>query len=102
MNYITPKTLKSQLDSFEENLLLKQKTATQATFKQLIRIELTKLLQNLPRGVDKTELLTYLQDIFGKNNFQNGKYKGGKEIVIETVQEFFGKENIKGGKFIGG
>src|SRR3954469_19445694 len=102
MNYISPKTLKSQLDSFKESLILEQKTANQATFKQLIKSELTKILQNLPRGVDQNELLTYLQDIFGKNNFQNGKYKGGKEIVLEVFYEFFGKENFKDGKFLGG
>src|SRR5204862_6506972 len=95
-------TLKSQLDLFEKTLLTKQKSTNQDFFKQLIRQETTKLLQNLPQGLDKNQLLTFLQDIFGSQNFQNGKYKGGKEIVIETVHEFFGKENFKDGKFTGG
>ncbi|CAI2200163.1 3902_t:CDS:2, partial [Funneliformis geosporum] len=28
--------------------------------------------------------------IFGSKNFQNGKYKGGQEVILETVLEFFG------------
>ena len=95
-------TLKSQLDLFEKTLLTKQKSTNQDFFKQLIRQETTKLLQNLPQGLDKNQLLALLQEIFGSQNFQNGKYKGGKEIVIETVHEFFGKENFKDGKFTGG
>ncbi|CAI2201719.1 10941_t:CDS:2, partial [Funneliformis geosporum] len=75
---------------FKKTLLTEQKIANQTLFKQLVKSETTKLLQNLPQGVDKSQLLSYLQDIFGSQNFQNGKYKGGQEIIIQTFHEFFG------------
>src|SRR4051794_35638679 len=102
MNYITPQALKFQLDNFSKVLITKQKGSNIATFKQLIKTETAKLLQNLPQGLDKNQLLTLLEDIFGSKNFQNGKYKGGKEVIIETVVEFFGKANFKDGKYQGG
>src|SRR4051794_39292228 len=102
MNYITPQALKFQLDNFSKVLIAKQRSGNIITLKQLIKAETTKLLQNLPRGVDKNQLLTLLEGIFGSKNFQNGKYKGGKEVIIETVIEFFGKVNFKDGKYQGG
>ena len=101
MNF-NPQALQSQLSLFKKNLLAEQKKGNQVLFKQLIKSELTKILQNLPQGLDKNQLLILFQDIFGQKNFQNGKYKGGQEVIIETVQEFFGKENFKNGKFTGG
>ncbi|CAI2162582.1 17842_t:CDS:2 [Funneliformis geosporum] len=91
MNYITPQALKFQLDNFQKILIAKRRSSILTT----IKTETTKLLQDLPRGVDKNQLLTLLEGIFGSKNFQDGKYKGGKEVVLETVQEFFGKENFK-------
>jgi len=99
---INLQTLKSQLDLFKKTLITEQKSANQLFFKQLIKTELTKILQNHSQGLDKSQLLTLLLEIFGSNNFQNGKYKGGKEVIIETFYEFFGKENFKEGKFTGG
>jgi hypothetical protein len=98
---ITAQTLRSELSLFEKNLVAKQKSVSQPFFKQLIKSELTKLLQNHSSGLDKNQFLTLLQEVFGSQNFQNGKYKGGKEVIIETVHEFFGKENFKAGKFSG-
>ncbi|MCE8167880.1 MAG: hypothetical protein I3275_04635 [Candidatus Moeniiplasma glomeromycotorum] len=98
MNQITPKILTSELKEFEKSLLQKQK----ATNLEFFRTQTTNLLKNLPKGVDKSELLTLLEEIFGQKNFQNGKYKGGKEVIVETIHEFFGKENFSNGKFTGG
>ncbi|CAG8472466.1 11197_t:CDS:2 [Ambispora gerdemannii] len=87
MNY----PLQSQLKIFEKTLLAKQKVANQAYFQQLIKTELSKLLKTLPKGVDKEEVLKYVQDITSSSNFQ----KEVKEVAIETVYEFFGKTNFK-------
>src|SRR4051794_36574185 len=102
MNYptsISLQTLKSQLDIFKKTLLAEQKTTNLTLFKQLIKSEIGKLSQ---KGVSKEEILKLVEEIFGSQNFQNGKYKGGQEVIIQTIQEFFGKENFKNGKFTGG
>ena len=59
---INPQALKSQFDRFEKTLLAKQKLANQAYFQQLIKSELTKLLKTLPKGVDKSEILPFLEE----------------------------------------
>lgn len=98
MNF-NPQALQSSLALFEKTLLTKQKSANQTLFKQLIKSELTKNLQNLPQGVNKEEVLKYVQDITSSPNFQ----KGVKEIAVETVYNFFGgKENFNEKGFKGG
>jgi len=86
MNYpINLQTLKSQLDFFEKTLTNKQKVANQAYFQQLIKSELSKLLKSLPKGVDKSEILPFLEE--------NIKSEKNKQIIIVTVKELLGKEN---------
>jgi len=92
MNYID--------DTFQELKTL-VKTQTDSTkLRPLIRAELKKLSPEQKSGLNKEELLNYLEKIFGP--FQNGKYKGGKEVVIEVINELFGSANFKNGKFTGG
>lgn len=102
MNQNQSQALISQLNLFKKVIFSEQKSANIALFKQLIRTELPKLLQNQPQGLDKNQLLILVEEIFGSKNFQNGKYKGGKEVIIETIHDFFGKENFSNGKFTGG
>ena len=89
-NQVWNSTFQKYKDQIAKNFSLNE-----AKFKQLIKLETTQLLKNVPQGLDKNQLLTNLQEIFGSKNFQNGKYKGGKEVVIETFYEFFGKENFE-------
>jgi predicted ATPase len=81
-----------------ESQLAKQGGTDIATVKALIKSELKKQ----KGGISKEELLTFLEDIFGKSNLINGKYKGGQEAAREVITEIFGKENIKNSKFTGG
>ncbi|CAG8597611.1 11005_t:CDS:2 [Paraglomus occultum] len=70
MNYptsISLQTLKSQLDIFEKTLLVKQKVANQDYFKQLIKVELGKLLKSLPKGVKKIEKAIFIQAVETNN-----------------------------------
>src|SRR2546421_12093036 len=72
---------------------------SEAKIKELIKKEVPNLLKKLLeegnlKGLNKEELLTYLEDVFGSKNFASGKYKGGKETIIATIDEIFGKENI--------
>ena len=86
MNYpISLQTLKSQLDFFEKTLTNKQKAANQAYFQQLIKVELSKLIKSLPKGVDKSEILPLLEE--------NLKGEKNKAIIISTVKALLGKEN---------
>ncbi|CAG8548570.1 1178_t:CDS:2 [Paraglomus brasilianum] len=85
MNYpINLQTLKSQLDFFEKTLTNKQKVANQAYFQQLIKVELNKLLKSLPKGVDKSEILPFLEE--------NLKGEKNKVIIIATVKELLDGE----------
>ncbi|CAG8815482.1 4381_t:CDS:2, partial [Racocetra persica] len=76
-----------------EDRLSKQGGTDQTTVKTLIKAELKKH----KGGVSKEELLVCVEEVFGKNNFKNGKYQGGKELIITTIEELFeetNKENI--------
>jgi hypothetical protein len=102
MNQITHEVLNDRIRDIEEVIEKSGKT-NQAEIKQLIIKEATKLIQELaPKGIGKEDLLKHLEDIFGKNNFANGKYKGGKDFVVETIKELLGKGNFEGNNFVGG
>ncbi|MEG7978959.1 MAG: hypothetical protein NY202_03490 [Mollicutes bacterium UO1] len=88
MNYptsISLQTLKSQLDIFKKTLVAEQKKGSQVYFQQLIKSELNKVFKTLPKGVDKSEILPFLEE--------NLKSDKNKAVIIATVKELLGKEN---------
>ncbi len=100
MNQITHEVLDDRIKDLEE-IIDKSGKANQAEIKQLIIKETTRLIQELaPKGISKEELLKHLEDVFGKGNFSSGKYKGGKDFVIDTIKEVLGKNNFQGNKSI--
>jgi len=95
MNYITHEAFNTFLKRAE-----KQSGLTTAEAKKLIKTEIITFLgkENFKNGVyqggtNKEELLSYLEEF--KNNSLN-------KIIIATIEELFGSNSFQNGKFTGG
>ena len=100
MNY--SRTNKDFFAKAIEKLLKEKGQFDPSKIKPLISQEISLILKKIPQGINKSEFLESLKEIFGSHNFKDGKYEGGKELVLEIIYEFFGKENFEEEKYKGG
>jgi hypothetical protein len=73
-----------------------------AQIKPLIKDEVLYILQKFPQGMSKNDVLKHLEEVFGSQNFQNGKYEGGRELILKTIYELFSEENFDNYEYKGG
>jgi hypothetical protein len=91
MNQIRLRDLNAVVEDLKTSL---KSNVDDAKVRQIAKSELNKILKNLPKGVDESQILPILEKEF--------KGEKNKQRIIEEVINLLGKENFKNGKFVGG